>query len=406
MDLFRAAWIISAEAPAISDGILAVDQGRITWVGRSVDAPRGTLHDLGRVAILPGFINAHTHLELTSFEGRIPRQPLWTWFDELLKLIRMSDFSSMGPDAVRAGADQSLRAGVTCVADVSRTGMNLAALRDSPIRKVCFLELISGAILPPNDAESLEVAVTQALTQQMNDTLRIGISPHAPYTVTKSDLQSAARLAREQRLPLMIHFLETTEEADWLAGHGDLSSYLLARKLPTAHEPPPTNAAAFLEDSNLLPTKPILAHVNYPTAGLISRLAQSAASVAYCPRAHHYFGHSPHRWREMLAAGVNVCLGTDSLASNESLSILDEMRFMARQDTPIESSVLLRMATSNSAKALDMSDVIGDLRPGLFADFVTIPCDNSSAPLDHILKDDSPVSGTWIAGRNVFSLST
>lgn len=406
MDLFRAAWIISADAPAISDGILAVEHGRISWVGRSVDAPRGTLHDLGRVAILPGFINAHTHLELTSFEGRIPRQPLWTWFDELLKLIRTSDFSSMGPDAVRAGAGRSLRAGVTCVADISRTGLNIAALRDSPIRKVCFLELISGAMLPPNDAVSLNVAVTQALALQEDDTLRIGISPHAPYTVTKSDLLAATHLSRERRLPLMMHFMETAEEVDWLAGHGDLSTYLLARKLPTAHEPPPTSVAAFLLETNLLTARPILAHVNYPTAGLIPRLAEVGASVAYCPRAHHYFGHSPHRWREMLAAEVNVCLGTDSLASNQSLSILDEMRFIAQQDSPVESNVLLRMATSNGAKALGMSDVIGDLRPGQFADFLAIQCDTTSAPLESILRTESGVTGTWIAGRNVFSLST
>lgn len=406
MDLFRAAWIIGAESPAIRDGILAVNDGRISWVGPSDAAPRGTLHELGRVAILPGFINAHTHLELTLFEGRISRQPLWSWFDELLTLIRTADFSSIGPDAVRAGADQSLRAGVTCVADISRTGMNIAALRDSPIRKVCFLELISGAMLPPHDAESLRVAVSQALTNPEDDTLRIGISPHAPYTVTKFDLQAAARLALERQLPLMMHFLESPEEADWMEGRGDLSAYLAARKLPTAHESQPTNAASFLVDSGILATKPILAHVNYPAAGLISRLAESGASVVFCPRAHDFFGHTLHRWQEMADAGINVCLGTDSLASNESLSILDELRFVARQPATAGSSELLRMATSRAAKALGMGDRIGDLRPGLFADFVTIPCDKASAPLDAILQDESTVSGTWIAGRNVYSLAS
>ncbi|MBI5763390.1 MAG: amidohydrolase family protein [Planctomycetes bacterium] len=406
MDLFRAACIIRADSPAISDGILAVDQGRIAWVGRSLDAPRGTLHDLGHVAILPGLINAHTHLELTSFEGRIRRQPLWTWFDELLKLIRTSNFSSIGPDAIKKGAAQSLCAGVTCVADISRTGINVAALRDSPIRKVCFLELISGAMLPPNDAESLRAAVTQALAHQTEDILRIGISPHAPYTVSKFDLHAATHLALAWRLPIMMHFLESPEEADWLEGRGDLSAYLLARKLPTAHEEPPISVVAFLGASNLLATKPILAHVNYPPDTLVPLLADSGASVVFCPRAHDYFGHSPHRWRDLLAAGINVCLGTDSLASNESLSILDEMRFLARKAPGVESIELLRMGTVRAANALGMSDVIGDLQPGLMADFVTIPCDKNMAAIECVLQGDASVTGTWIAGHQVYSSAT
>ncbi len=402
MDLYRADWIIPALAPPIRDGILAVTDDRISWLGPAVDAPDGTLHDLGHVAILPGFINAHTHLELTNFHGRIPRQPLWTWFDELLRLIRTTDFASIGPAAVRAGAELSLDAGVTCVADISRTGLNVAALSGSRIRKVCFVELISGAHMPPNDAESLSDAINRASAFAKGHELIIGISPHAPYTVTRDDLTAAARLATARNLPLTMHFLESQEEADWLGRRGDLSAYLTARRLPTALAPPPTDAMCFLESCGVFAANPLLAHVNYATNAVIARLTNEKVNVVFCPRAHDFFGHPPHGWHDMLNAGINVCLGTDSLASNESLSILDEMRFLMRRDEKLDSQTLLRMATINAAQALNLHDHVGNLSAGLLADFVVIPCETAATdPLRAILYDNAPVTGVWISGRRL-----
>ncbi|MEK6644702.1 MAG: amidohydrolase family protein [Planctomycetota bacterium] len=402
MDLYRADWIIPALAPPVRDGILAVTDDRISWLGPAVDAPDGTLHDLGHVAILPGFINAHTHLELTNFLGRIPRQPLWTWFDELLRLIRTTDFATSGPDAVRAGAKLSLDAGVTCVADISRTGLNVAVLSASPIRKVCFFELISGALMPPNDAESLSDAINRASAFTKGHELIIGISPHAPYTVTRDDLTAAARLATARNLPLTMHFLESQEESDWLNGRGDLMKNLTVRRLPTALAPPPTDAMDFLESSGVFAANPLLAHVNYVSDAVITRLANEKASVVFCPRAHIFFGHPPHRWQDMLLAGINVCLGTDSLASNESLSILDEIRFLMQRDEKVESQTLLRMATVNAARALKLHDHLGDLSTGLLADLVMIPCETAATdPLRAIMSDTAPVTGVWISGRRL-----
>ncbi|HUN80970.1 MAG TPA: amidohydrolase family protein [Phycisphaerae bacterium] len=404
--IYRAAWIIPVSDPPIRDGALAIENGRITWLGPSVDLkPQASSlkpHsiDLGDVAILPGLINAHTHLELTAFAGRLKPQPLWTWFDQLIDLIRASDFAIVGPQSVRDGAVQSLAAGVTCVADISRTGQNVAVLAESPIRKVCFLELISGAASIPNDIPSLKNCLNELKPYRNAASLTFGLAPHTPYTVSRADLTATAAMAQSEPLPLTLHFLETPEEAarfENRAGAEPLGNFLTNRRLPITTP----NAAALdlLEATGILAERPLLAHVNYIDDAGIRRLAEAGASVAYCPRAHAWFSHKPHRWRDMLAARINVCLGTDSLASNSSLSILEETRYLRRQSPDMPAQALLEMATMNAARALKLDSQIGSLTPGKLADFITIPISKSSAhPIEEILNSESQVTGVWLAG--------
>src|SRR5262245_45129046 len=118
MDIYRAAWVVPVDGAPIERGALAVEGERIAWIGPAKDTPPGQLHDLGDVGVLPGFINAHTHLELGSLHRRIGPRPLWEWFDELLRLVRAADFEPAAREAVRSGAAASLAAGVTCVADI------------------------------------------------------------------------------------------------------------------------------------------------------------------------------------------------------------------------------------------------------------------------------------------------
>jgi cytosine/adenosine deaminase-related metal-dependent hydrolase len=218
MDIYRAAWLLPVDTPPVPDGALAVHEGRFVYVGPARHAPAGQRHDLGHVVLLPGLVNAHTHLELSAFKGQIPPRPLWDWFDELLRLISAVDFADAGPKSVRAGAAQSLAAGVTCVADISRTGLHVPVLAASALRKVCFLELISGARLPPFDPESITNMVDRFRPEMIERELMLGFAPHAPYTVQTDHLRAVAELARRHRLPVTLHALETADERDWFDG--------------------------------------------------------------------------------------------------------------------------------------------------------------------------------------------
>lgn len=396
--ILKARCVLPVEAPPIENGAVEIDGARIVDVGRAGDlAGRGPVEDLGDVVLMPGLINAHTHLELTCYGGRLPPAPLWEWLDGLIALRRAPGLAQREHDAILDGARQSIVAGVTCVADISRSGRHVDALRDSPIRKVCFIELISGAS-PPGDADQLLAAVKLALPK-VTDRMSIGISPHAPYTVTWDDLRRAASIAAENDLPVTMHVAETPEELEWLAtGGGRAQAFLEGVGLPTASSNVRGGFVDLLHRASLTAQRPLLAHVNYLTDDQLRQLTASGCSVAYCPRAHAFFGHAPHRWCDMLAAGVNVCLGTDSLASNQSLSILDEMRFLKRAAPAVSGDTLLEMATIRAARALGIADEIGSIRFGKSIDLVAV----AARDLDTALSAEAPVvRDVWIGGSRI-----
>lgn len=393
------------DGPPIDGGVVCVRGDRIHSIGTPDACAAGVFEDLGDVLLLPGLVNAHTHLELGGLRGRITSRNLWDWFDELVKLNRSPDAEIERRRAVLDGAAESIAGGATTIGDISRTGASAELLVQSPIRKVCYLELISGARTLPNDAvtlceqfDSLRRAITQ------DDRLRLGISPHAPYSVTRSDLCAAIELATEHNAPLTMHFLETADEARWLhEGGGRVADYLSRYQVRRGESTPPGDVLKHLESCGALGRKMLLAHVNYVDDATIARLAASRCSVVWCPRTHSYFGHPPHRWRELLAAGVNVCLGTDSLASTPTLSMLDEMRYIQTCFPDSEPATILAMATRHGAEALAMSHAVGTLSPGKRADIIAVRWSTNGPqdPLRNLLHGTGDLVKVWIGGENV-----
>lgn len=407
MDIYRARWIVPVEGLPIENGVLVVDGGRIARVSAEAksdglsDPVGAVVHDLGDCILLPGFVNAHTHLELTCYRGKLSPGPLWTWLERLTALRLKPEAVDEERDAVRLGSAESLASGVTCVGDISRTGLAVASLKDSPIRKVCFLELFSGASQPPNDARSLAALFEKLVELSEPPQLTIGISPHAVYSVTQDELTAATGLAEERNAPLTIHLLETEEEVAWLAeGTGVVVDVLQRFKLPNAAVKLDVDVMKLLEQVGVLTGSPLLAHVNYVTDDQIDRLAISQATVVWCPRAHRFFGHKNHRWRDMLSQGINVCIGTDSAASNESLSILDELREVRRQARDESPDIILEMGTIRGAAGLGLNDLVGSLKIGKRADFITIPLDpdGNADPILNLLDGGNAVNGVWVDG--------
>ncbi|MFH1417738.1 MAG: amidohydrolase family protein, partial [Planctomycetota bacterium] len=201
--------------------------------------------------------------------------------------------------------------------------------------------------------------------------------------------------------------LETRDEVSWLAdGTGLLCPLLEKHDLPTATCRSGDSAIERLERAGVMTTRPLLAHVNYIDDEDLDRLRSSDATVVWCPRSHDFFGHEPHRWRDMMAAGINVCVGTDSLASNKTLSVLDELRFVRQQAPDFSADALLEMGTIRAARGLGLDSQVGSLRPGKYADFVCIPWDPAGpeSPAANLLDGGQNAHAVWIGGERIIGM--
>jgi len=400
----RARVVVPIEGAAIEDGAVRIEDGKIAAVGRwSELGGAGRVEDLGDVGLLPGFVNAHTHLELTCYAGRVDPGPFWDWIERLIALRRETGSAERERASIVEGARMSLEAGVTCVGDISRSGWSAASLRGTPIRRVCFVELISGASTPPGDPDELIEAV-RAADAAADELTTIGVSPHAFFSVSWNDLRRTVAIAAESDRPITMHVAETAEEIDWLSGGGGRVSEFLERYgLPNASAVIRGGYMELLHRALMTRLRPLLAHANYTSDDELRMLAETRCSVAYCPRAHVFFGYGRHRWREMAAAGINVCVGTDSLASNSSLSVLDELRLLARSDGGIRAEALLEMGTLCGARALGIEETCGSLRAGKSADMTAIELGRLAGEnmLESLLEGAGPVRAVWVRGRSI-----
>ncbi len=402
--ILRAQWVVPVCGVPIRDGAVEIAGERIARVGRWADlraAAQGPAVELGPAILTPGVVNPHTHLELTGYAGRLPRGSLWAWFERLLALRSAPGRLEREQQAARAGAWQSLRAGVTCVGDISRVNSSWAALREVPIRKVCFVEVLSLAGDPPRDVDELAAALDAI---EATPRLRVGVSPHAPYTVTAETLRGAIALATRRDLPWTMHLAETPEEIAFFRGDPDALPELvrvLCRQrgvVPPAR--PPGEWLARIADG-LRPG--LIVHGNYLDDGDARHLAAAGHTLIYCPRSHGFFGHPAYPLRRFRESGVRLLIGTDSLASNESLSILDELRFVrTRVEAPPSPAGLLRMVTLDAAAALGLADEIGSLEAGKQADIAAFPTSSETTDPARALVDQpvAPVA-VWVAGRRV-----
>lgn len=402
-------WPVVGE-PVWGGGAVAVEGGVIRGVGKTQELAAvyagAQQIDLGDCVLLPGLINAHTHLELSDLRGRVSFCGSFVDWISRLAAARRRYQGDLG-DVIAAACRESVAGGVTTVGDIClkhRAWVHLAAER---IRKVCFAEVF-GLTGPVETAR--EYLLECLRDTEQGGLLRLGFSPHAPYSTVRGVYEMAAALAGRSGLALTTHLAETTEEVQFLAdGGGDWGEYLRSiHKWDGSFAPPGRTPVDYFLRMKLGGEPFLLAHVNYLGDEELTALARSGHSVAYCPRSHAFFGHPAHRWREMLAAGVNVCLGTDSLASNESLSILDELRFLYGRHRDVDTAMLVKMATINGARALRWEDRIGSLEVGKEADMIAVPLgaaaqgSDAAGALRDVLAGSARPRVTMVAGEVVY----
>ena len=394
MPSHRAAWIFPVDAPPVQDGVLTISGGWITSVepyrGQAVD------QDHGAAALIPGLVNAHVHLDLGGLRGTLPPPTSFTdWLTAVIDYRRSSSVEEWDA-AITAGIHESLQSGVTLVGDISVGGRSAALLRSSLLRGVVFYELLS---LNRARAEQVWQSAREWLRlEQATDSVRLGLSPHAPYTVHRWLLEQAVAHASLNHLPLAMHLGETRAEWELLEKRqGPFRPFL--ERLGVWDDSGLASSLQELIDTMGRHQPSLIAHGNYFTPKAYSHLG---SSVVYCPRTHAYFRHPPHPFREMLHTGINVALGTDSLASNPDLSLWAELRFLAGLYPDLPGETLLRMGTFNGALALGFAERTGSLAPGKVADFlvVDLPQKTTGADVHRLLwVEGSRVRAVFVGGN-------
>ena len=396
-----AEWVLPADGRTLRRGVLRGRGATIEAVGpESQVLPAPDHREMGEVAILPGLVNAHTHLELTHLRGQLPeRRPISQW----LYALRARWPGTHDLDAaVEDGAAEALATGTTALADVCHNNRAWRTLKATPLRALCFAEVMGIGPLADAAIPRLKQHVKGCRATRR---LRFGVSPHAPYTTGEDVYRQAVAVARRRRWPVATHLAETESERQFLLrGSGRLLDFLMHMGLMNSKvQIPGCTPVTFARRVGLFDGPCLLAHVNCVDDAEMKILASSGASVVCCPRSNDFFGRSGHRYAEMLDIGINVAIGTDSLASNSSLSMVDELARL-RTEAKVDNQTLLKMATVNGAKALGWDDRAGSLEPGKEADWIALELPHgTAAPLEAILTGHTRVLEVAIAGKSVYT---
>lgn len=423
--IYCARWVLPVTASAIEGGAVAVEGTRIAGVGARAELierfPSAEVEDLGEAVITPGFVNCHSHLELTAMRGFL--EPEEGDFFAWLRKVTISRGERMSADDIYAsaawGAVEAARAGVTSLGDASDAGAQvMRALSDVGLRGTVFSEAFGPDSSLARQQFDKARAKIESLRGGETPLVKLGISPHSPYAVSPTLLELLARFATDERLPLMIHAAESeSEQLLMLEGRGPFAESYARRGF--TFDSPGVSAVRHLDRTGVLDTRPLLAHCVRVDDADVKLMQERGASVAHCPKSNAKLGHGRAPLAKMLGAGVNVGLGSDSVASNNTCDLLEEARFAllgsrAALDAleggrMVEARDALRMMTQDGARALKLEDVAGALEEGSEADLAAVRLDTphqtpAYEPESALVFSSSArdVLLTIVAGREVF----
>ena len=425
--LYSARWVLPISSPAIGDGAIAVAVDRIVSVGPRATLreqfPEAAICDLGESAIIPGLVNAHSHLELTAMRGFLENEES-DFFAWLKKLTRARTERMTADDlnvSAAWGACEAARAGVTCVADASDSALkSMNALREVGLRGIVFQESFGPEPRLANENFAKLKTKIAALRERETGLVSCGVSPHAPYSVCGPQLEMISSFALDEKLPLMMHAAETEMEVLLLReGRGPFAEGLRSRGIEW--RTPGVSTIQYLNDRGVLQTKPLLAHCIHVGEADLDTIKQTETRVAHCPKSNAKFGHGRAQLGKMIQRRIAVGLGSDSVASNNTCDLLEEARFallLARSERAerdgdgnrgLSCDDVLRAATWGGARALGLEGQIGELKEGLQADFAVVSLDGAhqipsygAAETLIFASSGRDVTLTVVAGREVY----
>ncbi len=405
--ILRAQIVLPVAGSPLHDGAVTIIGKRICAVTpwrELARAQQRSAIDLGNAVLMPGLVNAHCHLDYTHMAGQIPPPRLFTDWLKMMVTTKagwtLKDYMASWQE----GARMLLRSGTTTVADIEAVPELLPRMwRETPLRIISFLEMIT-------ISKPVKVVLGEALKKARTlpgGRTRTGLSPHASYTTVPELLRLAAGISRKRRLLLSTHIAESETEFKMFAeGGGEMYEWLRrsGRDMSDCGNGSPVR---HFSKAGMLGNNLLAAHVNYLARGDIALLRNAAVSVVHCPRSHFYFRHANFPVRRLLRAGVNVCLGSDSLVTvykrpkeKVELDMFAEMRTLHAREPALSPRKVLAMATLNGARALHLEGKIGQLSPSAFADLIVLPLKgNTPDPYAAVIRHHGPVIASMIGGR-------
>ena len=372
-----AKWILPVGAPPIENGVIEVVGDTVVAVGRLSGVDR----DLGEVVLLPGLINAHCHFDYTHFAGQVPFRDSFTdWIHDIVRL-KAQQTTDNYRDGITAGIKLALQSGTTTVVNIECFPELAAEIPRTPLRIIWCSELID-----------------LIHRQEIPDTSE-GLSPHAPYTASAALYEQCVAT----RKLLTTHVAESVEE-DEMFRQGRGSLYDACEKLgrPMTDCGHGDSPLKLLHAYGALGSRCLAVHANCVTGDDVRLLAATGTSVVHCPKTHRFFQRATPPLPALRHAGVNVCLGTDSLASNNTLDMFAEMRELASHFPDWQPAQILNLATINAARGINQSDRLGRIGVGTAADIIAVPLAGHTDPYAAVVFAEKSVTFMMINGKVVF----
>ncbi len=402
--ILRAKYVLPMSHPPIEDGAVAVDGDTIVGVGSSKDvgkAHTGEVRDLGEVVLLPGLINAHCHLDYTGMRGEVEwRGSFVEWVLQLVALKQLRSDKEYLAD-IRSGLDMLARSGTTSVVNIAAFPALIDQVGPTTLRVWWCLELIDFNRDKP--AKEIAQEALEFLAAHPDGVGGFGLSPHASYTVSAELYELAARYARARNIVLTTHVSESQEEDDMIRrGTGPMYDYFVraGRNMTDCKR---VGIVQLLMERGVLGANCLAAHSNCLTPLDVRLLAQSGAHIVHCPKSHRFFQRGTPLLNAWWEQGINVCLGTDSLASNDTLNMFAEMQALAYVFPRLSAERLLHMATTCPARALNLGDKLGRLATGAWADMIAVPAEGQVIdPFEPAVYAEKPIAFSMVGGKVVF----
>jgi len=422
--IYSARWVLPIISPVIEFGAVACEGSDIIAVGSRTEIvsrfPDSLIEDFAEAAILPGFVNAHSHLELTVMRGFLEatENDFFAWLRKLtVARLAMTDEDLLV--SATCGAIDAARAGVTSLGDACSAGLQgIKAVQAVGLRGVVYQESFGpDPKLAHENVAKLRDQISE-LRALEDGLVRVGVSPHAPYTVSGPQLELISRLAVDEQIPLMMHAAESrAEQLFVLKGEGAFAEGLRARGIEW--RAPEISTIEYLKRHGVLETKPLLAHCINVDDRDLDLIKESSAGIAHCPRSNAKLGHGRAPFADFIARGIKVGLGSDSVASNNNCDLLHEARFatlLSRIPSfrggllpAVTAAQALFTATLGGARAIGLDHQVGSLAAGLQADLAVVNLNGAhqqpvGAAADALIFASSArdVLLTVVAGKEVY----
>ncbi len=383
MKILAADYLMPKSSELITGGAVCIDGDKIIDVGEKNSLikkfPQATVEDFANSLIMPGFVNVHSHLELTLLRSLLDSSDadFKSWLINLVRYRRLLSEEELELSAI-AGAIEGIKSGITCFADIGSVARaSLKALKLMGLRGIVFQE---SKFSPDSKDAGADFAELEEkflrLKDQENEIVKVGLSPHAPYTVSRKLFEKIADYAISNTISVAIHVAESREENKLMIYGKGFDSFYRELKF----EPPFKSSIEYLNETGILHAKPLLIHCVHVSDHDIEMISQRGCTIAHCPKSNSKFGHGRAPLEKFLKAGITIGLGTDSVASNNLLDMLEEARFacfLVRPHEFIEAKKFVELLTIDGARALGLYEA-GTLEKNKYADLIVIGLDDIS----------------------------